>query len=70
MSSPNEIKLGQCNSCQSSGPFIVDKIRTIYRNFQKMTVQESPSDVLPGRIPRNKEIIAYGDNTDIARPGD
>lgn len=25
---------------------------------------------MPGRIPRNKEIVCYGDNTDIARPGD
>lgn len=65
-----DVRLGNCNSCQSSGPFTVDRLKTIYRNFQKMTIQESPSDVLPGRIPRSKEVIAYGDNTDIARPGD
>ena len=35
-----------------------------------MTVQESPSEVLPGRIPRNKEIVVFGDNIDQARPGD
>jgi DNA replicative helicase MCM subunit Mcm2 (Cdc46/Mcm family) len=35
-----------------------------------MTIQESPSDVPPGRIPRNKEIITFGDNIDLARPGD
>lgn len=48
----------------------MDKARTIYRNHQKMTMQESPSEVLPGRIPRNKEIIVFGDNVDQARPGD
>lgn len=26
--------------------------------------------MLPGRIPRNKEILVYGDNVDVARPGD
>lgn len=65
-----DFKLGICSSCQSTGPFSVDKLRTIYRNFQKMTIQQSPSDVLPGRIPRNKQVIVFGDNTDIARPGD
>ena len=35
-----------------------------------MTVQESPSEVLPGRIPRSKEIVVFGDNIDQARPGD
>ena len=35
-----------------------------------MTIQECPSEVLPGRIPRNKEMLVYGDNVDLARPGD
>ena len=66
----NDTKLGQCTSCQSNGPFIIDKQKTVYRNYQKITIQESPSDVLPGRIPRSKESVLYGDNIDIARPGD
>ena len=66
----NSIKLGNCTSCQSTGPFPIDKQKTIYRNYQKVTLQEAPSEVLPGRIPRRKEIVLYGDNIDLARPGD
>ena len=65
----NTLKLGQCSSCHSSGPFRIHKVKTIYRNHQKMTIQESPSQVLPGRIPRQKEVIIVGDNIDSARPG-
>lgn len=35
----NDVKLGQCNSCQSTGPFLIEKSKTIYRNYQKMTIQ-------------------------------
>lgn len=49
-----QINLGQCAACQSKGPFTKDRFKTIYRNYQKLTIQESPSDVLPGRIPRTK----------------
>ena len=66
----NDTKLGQCTSCQSAGPFLIEKNKTIYRDYQRITVQESPSDVLPGRIPRSKEAIMYGDNIDVGRPGD
>lgn len=50
----NDIRLGSCSSCQSTGPFPIDKQKTIYRNYQKLILQESPSEVLPGRIPRSK----------------
>lgn len=70
INSLNSIKLGNCTSCQSTGPFPIDKQKTIYRNYQKITLQEAPSEVLPGRIPRRKEVILYGDNIDLARPGD
>jgi len=66
----NDVRLGSCSSCQSTGPFPIDKQRTIYRNYQKITIQESPSEVLPGRIPRSKEVVLFGDNIDVARPGD
>jgi len=67
---PRNIKHGQCVSCQSGGPFKEVKKKTVYRNYQKITVQESPSEVLPGRIPRSKEVILLGDNVDIAKPGE
>ena len=63
-------ELGHCISCQSSGPFIMEKTKSIYRNFQKITIQESPSSVPPGRIPRSKEAIVFGDIVDSVKPGD
>ena len=65
-----EVKLGACAVCQSNGPFLVDRENTVYRNYQKATIQESPGSVQPGRVPRQKEVILLGDNIDIARPGD
>jgi DNA replication licensing factor MCM2 len=66
----SEIHLGACNSCQSKGPFYIDKERTIYRNHQTITVQELPHEVPPGRIPRQKDVVLLGDNIELARPGD
>ena len=65
-----ELKLGTCRGCHSKGPFLIDKESTVYRNYQKITVQECPGDVPPGRVPRHKDIILLGDNIDVARPGD
>ena len=65
-----DIKLGTCRGCQSRGPFLIDKESTVYRNYQKITVQECPGDVPPGRVPRHKDVILLGDNIDAARPGD
>jgi DNA replication licensing factor MCM2 len=44
--------------------------KTVYRNYQKMTLQESPGNVPAGRLPRSKEIILLNDLIDQARPGD
>jgi DNA replication licensing factor MCM2 len=65
-----QINLGQCTSCQSNGPFLIDKSLTVYRNYQVVTIQESPGEVPAGRIPRQKEVVLLGDNIDVARPGD
>jgi DNA replication licensing factor MCM2 len=35
-----EIQIGSCPDCQSKGPYSVSSQHTIYRNFQKMTLQE------------------------------
>lgn len=65
-----DIPIGQCGVCHSNGPFEIDSETTVYRNYQKITVQESPGTVLPGRVPRHKDAILLGDNIDYARPGD
>lgn len=43
---------------------------TVYRNYQKITVQESPGTVPAGRLPRHKEVILLHDLINQARPGE
>lgn len=45
-------------------------IQTVYRNYQKMTLQESPGSVPPGRLPRHREVILLWDLIDSAKPGE
>ena len=59
-----------CAQCQSRGPFQVNREEAIYRNFQRITVQESPGSVPAGRMPRSKEVFLTGDLVDSVRPGD
>lgn len=49
--------------------FIPSK-QTIYQNFQKIKIQESPSKVAAGRLPRYKDVILTGDLVDSCKPGD
>jgi len=42
----------------------------VYRNYQKMTLQESPGSVPPGRLPRHREVILLWDLIDTAKPGE
>ena len=65
-----EAKLGSCAMCQSKGPFSVNAELTIYRNYQKITLQESPGSVPAGRLPRSKDVVLLGDMIDSARPGE
>lgn len=62
--------LGQCVICQKNGPYMLDSNVTLYRNFQRMTIQETPGTVPPGRVPRQKEVFVTNDLVDSARPGD
>ncbi|EOX94159.1 Minichromosome maintenance family protein isoform 1 [Theobroma cacao] len=66
----SEVKVGSCPECQSKGPFTVNIEQTVYRNYQKLTLQESPGIVPAGRLPRYKEIILLNDLIDCARPGE
>ncbi|MCD9641541.1 MCM DNA helicase complex subunit [Datura stramonium] len=66
----SEVKVGSCPECQSKGPFSVNVEQTIYRNYQKLTLQESPGIVPAGRLPRYKEVILLNDLIDCARPGE
>jgi DNA replication licensing factor MCM2 len=62
--------VSSCPQCQSGGPFSVNQEETTYRNYQKLTLQESPSAVPAGRLPRQKDIVLLNDLIDSARPGD
>lgn len=50
--------------------FLTVMMQTIYRNYQKLTLQESPGIVPAGRLPRYKEVILLNDLIDCARPGE
>jgi DNA replication licensing factor MCM2 len=65
-----KIEIGSCLICQSNGPYEIDQVETVYNNFQRVTIQESPGTVPPGRIPRHKEVIVTNDLVDSVRPGD
>ncbi|PVH99053.1 MCM-domain-containing protein [Periconia macrospinosa] len=65
-----EVKISFCQHCQSRGPFTVNSERTVYRNYQKLTLQESPGTVPAGRLPRHREVILLWDLIDTAKPGE
>lgn len=66
---PRETKPAKCPQCQGSGPFRVHATKTLYRNHQTCTIQEPPSDVPPGRLPRSVEVVLADDLADSLRPG-
>ncbi|KAJ5220167.1 Nucleic acid-binding OB-fold [Penicillium chermesinum] len=65
-----EVKISFCQNCQSRGPFQINSEKTLYRNYQKLTLQESPGSVPAGRLPRQREVILLADLIDTAKPGD
>ncbi|KAF8322091.1 MCM-domain-containing protein [Clavulina sp. PMI_390] len=65
-----EVKIGLCTNCESRGPFHINTAMTVYRNYQKMTLQESPGSVPAGRLPRHREVIVLWDLIDSAKPGE
>jgi len=65
-----EVKISYCQNCQSRGPFNLNSEKTVYRNYQKLTLQESPGTVPAGRLPRHREVILLWDLIDRAKPGE
>lgn len=68
--SNTELKISFCQNCQSKGPFTVNSEQTVFRNYQKLTLQESPGTVPAGRLPRHREVILTWDLIDVAKPGE
>ncbi|XP_052781535.1 DNA replication licensing factor mcm2-like [Mya arenaria] len=69
-SQSQEVKPGSCPECQSTGPFEINMEQTLYKNYQRITLQESPGKVPAGRLPRSKDAILLDDLTDSCKPGD
>ena len=65
-----DVNPGSCPECQGRGPFSVNRDETVYRNFQRVVVQETPGSVPAGRMPRSKEVTLTSDLVDSVRPGD
>lgn len=65
-----EVKVTYCQNCQSRGPFTLNSEKTVYRNYQKLTLQESPGTVPAGRLPRQRDVILLWDLIDKAKPGE
>jgi DNA replication licensing factor MCM2 len=60
----------ECPICENGGFFRLDTALSVYRNFQRVNLQETPGSVPPGRVPRTKEVILTNDLIDVARPGE
>ncbi|AJP85421.1 Mcm2p [Saccharomyces cerevisiae YJM1444] len=68
--SNEEIRISFCTNCKSKGPFRVNGEKTVYRNYQRVTLQEAPGTVPPGRLPRHREVILLADLVDVSKPGE
>lgn len=65
-----EVKPGSCPECQSTGPFTINMEQTVYQNYQRISIQESPGKITAGRLPRSKDAILLSDLCDSCKPGD
>ncbi|KAL3231484.1 DNA replication licensing factor MCM2 [Nakaseomyces bracarensis] len=68
--SNEEIRISFCTNCKSKGPFSINGEKTVYRNYQRITLQEAPGTVPAGRLPRHREVILLADLVDICKPGE
>ncbi|ONH65793.1 DNA replication licensing factor MCM2 [Cyberlindnera fabianii] len=65
-----EFKINFCPNCKGRGPFRLNSEKTLYRNYQRLTLQEAPGTVPAGRLPRHREVILLWDLVDVAKPGE
>ena len=57
-------------NCCEEGTVTLDEANCVYRNYQRILLQESPGTVPAGRVPRYKDVILLSDLIDCARPGE
>lgn len=65
----SNVNVKMCFECQQS-KVILDNIRSVYKDTQKITVQETPGTVPPGSLPRAKEVFLTNELIDMCKPGD
>lgn len=65
-----EVRVNFCTNCHAKGPFKLNSEKTLYRNYQRVTLQEAPGLVPAGRLPRHREVILLSDLVDVAKPGE
>jgi len=66
----DEVRPVKCPQCDSKGPFRLNVQETIYRNYQKLTLQEPPGSVPAGRVPRSRDVVLVDDLVDSVKPGE
>jgi len=66
----DEVRPVKCPQCDSKGPFRLNVQETIYRNYQKLTLQEPPGSVPAGRVPRSRDVVLIDDLVDSVKPGE
>ncbi len=57
-------------NCQNRTKWELLKEDSIYSDWQKLRVQESPSDIPAGSMPRSLDVIIRNELTEICKPGD
>ncbi|MCI4436003.1 MAG: minichromosome maintenance protein MCM [Ignisphaera sp.] len=61
----------QCPFChKSTGTWKLLEEKSVFKDFQRIVIQEKPEEMPAGRMPRSIEADVYDDLVDIARPGD
>lgn len=63
-------KSDSANAIQKCWLTFVFLLQTVYQNYQRIKIQESPGKVAAGRLPRSKDAILLADLVDSCKPGD
>ena len=65
-----EPKLCSNSNCQNRTKWDILKEDSIYCDWQKLRVQENPSDIPAGSMPRSIDVIIRNELTELCKPGD
>jgi replicative DNA helicase Mcm len=62
----------QCRNdmCQRKGSVQLIEEKSEFIDFQTLTIQDKPEDILPGQMPTSLTLVLQDDIVDLVRPGD